>query len=228
MRIILLVTVFLSGGVLMGLEMVSFRLMQPVYGNDIIVWGSIISVFLGGLAFGAILGGAGADRGPRLGKLAVLIAIGGAITLALPLYAEPVMDGLYPKIDFSAMMKTPDPSDSGDHLNVFDPSQDLRWPTLLVSLVLFGPPTLLLGMVSPYAARLYVHDMPNMGADVGRLYGISTMGSIVGTLVAAFYLIGMFGTIDLLKLSGAFLIGLGSVLIVLDLILSRAARPAAK
>ena len=39
-RFLLLATVFLAGGSLMSLEMASFRLVQPEFGSDIIVWGA--------------------------------------------------------------------------------------------------------------------------------------------------------------------------------------------
>jgi len=57
MRLGLLTTVFLAGGALMSLEMASFRLVEPEFGSGIEVWGSLISVFLGGLAIGAVAGG---------------------------------------------------------------------------------------------------------------------------------------------------------------------------
>ena len=46
--------------------MAGFRLAQPELGSDIVVWGSIISVFLGGLSAGAFTGGRLADRRPSL------------------------------------------------------------------------------------------------------------------------------------------------------------------
>jgi hypothetical protein len=98
---------------------------------------------------------------------------------------------------------------------------DLRWPTLAASFVLFGPPTLLLGMVSPYAARLFVYGMPNMGADVGRLYGVSTIGSILGTLLTAFYLIAWMGTRSLLTSNGILLIALGTAIALADVAFKR-------
>jgi MFS family permease len=213
MRTILLVTVFLSGAALMSLEMGSFRLFEPVYGSDINVWGSLISVFLGGLAVGAIVGGALADRGPRMWKLGLILALGGAVTLALRFYAIDVMDLMFPGEG------APLPAEwgtGGQTLRVYVPP-DLRWPTLLASLVLFGPPTLLLGMVSPYAARLFILGMPTMGTDVGRLYGISTIGSILGTLLTSFYLITWMGTRALLTSNGLLLAVLGLILVAVDL-----------
>ena len=95
-RLLLLVTVFLAGGALMSLEMASFRLVQPEFGSDIIVWGSLISVFLGGLSVGALAGGRLADYGPRLWKLGAVLAAAGAVTLSLPLWSDAVLEWMFP------------------------------------------------------------------------------------------------------------------------------------
>ena len=57
-------TVFLSGGVLLGVEIAASRVLAPFFGNSLFVWASIIGVILGGLAAGYWLGGALADRYP--------------------------------------------------------------------------------------------------------------------------------------------------------------------
>ena len=210
MRTTLLATVFLSGGALMSLEMAGFRLLPPYFGDDIEVWGSIISVFLGGLALGAVSGGTWADRGPRLWKLGLILAAAGLAALLLPLYARPVMDWLSGK-------GAPLPAEWGGDGGVYKPPS-LRWQALAAALVMFGPLTLLLGMVSPYAARLFVFGMPKMGADVGRLYGVSTVGSILGTIGTAFYLIAWMGTRGLLVSNGILLATLGVLLGASDLL----------
>lgn len=217
MRLTLLITVFLAGAGLMSLEMAAFRLVQPEFGSDIIVWGSLISIFLGGLAVGAIWGGRLADRTPRLWKLGILILLAGIVTVTLPLYAEAVLAWMYPGA--GAPLPSEWSAGAADQpagtLAIYQPP-DLKWPVLGAGLILFGLPTLLVGMVSPYAARLFVFGMPNMGADVGRLYGISTIGSILGTLGTAFYLISWMGTRWLLASNGILLLALGLALVVVD------------
>lgn len=95
-RILVLVAVFFSGAALMSLEMAGFRLVQPEFGSNIVVWGSLISVFLGGLALGAFLGGRWADYRPALWKLGVILACGGAVALAIPAYSDAVLDWTFP------------------------------------------------------------------------------------------------------------------------------------
>ena len=56
--------VFLSGAALMGLEIVGSRVMAPVFGTSIFVWGALITTFLASLSTGYALGGKIADRRP--------------------------------------------------------------------------------------------------------------------------------------------------------------------
>jgi len=92
LRLGLLATVFVAGAALMSLEMASFRLVEPELGSDIVVWGSLISVFLGGLAIGAVVGGRWADVRPNLAKLGLVLAAAGAasglIVLKLPFLGD--------------------------------------------------------------------------------------------------------------------------------------------
>src|SRR6185437_9803700 len=78
------------------------------------------------------------------------------------------------------------------------------WPTgalsiggflgsLAAVLVLVAVPVLLLGMVAPYANRLAVARVADTGTVTGRLYAISTAGSLLGTFLAALLLIPLIG-----------------------------------
>src|SRR5204862_1485278 len=66
--------------------------------------------------------------------------------------------------------------------------------SLLGVLVLVAGPVLLLGAVAPYAIRLSLREVATSGATAGRLYAISTAGSLVGTFAAALLLIPFAGT----------------------------------
>ena len=61
-------------------------------------------------------------------------------------------------------------------------------------LVLVAVPVLLLGAVSPYAIRLSVAARRGGRASRRALYAISTVGSLVGTFLAALLLIPLVGT----------------------------------
>ena len=216
-RACIFVVAFLSGAAVMSLEMAAFRLIQPEFGSDIIVWGSLISVFLGGLALGAWVGGWLADIRPALWKLGLILAVAGVIAATIPLYSDAVLAWTFPgdppagglPVEWNSSRS------AGAGGRVYVPP-DLRWPTLAAGALLFAVPALLLGMVTPYAVKLLVHAIPRLGSGVGKVSGVSTLGAIIGTLGTAFYLIAWMGTRHLFALNGLVLLALGLALGVLD------------
>ncbi len=157
--------VFASGGILMALEMLSSRLLAPHFGNSVYVWGSIIGTFLAALSVGYVAGGHLADRSPTmdmLGRLVVIIALFEAFLLVF-----------------------------GERLAAWlgELTGGVPAGTLLATSLLFGPVSILLGMVSPFAVRLAARDLANLGNTAGRLYALSTVGSLVGTLGCTFVMI---------------------------------------
>ena len=156
------------GGVLMALEILSSRILAPYFGNSVYVWGSIISVFLGALSLGYLWGGRLADRHPSLASLARLLALAAACQEALLLAGSRAA---------AALAGWTGASPAG---------------TLLAAAALFGPASVLLATVSPYAVRLAARDLGRLGDTAGRLYALSTLGSLGGTLVATFLLIPFF------------------------------------
>ena len=86
--------------------------------------------------------------------------------------------------------------------------------SFLAVLLLCAPPVVLLGMVSPFAIRLSVVTVATAGAVAGRLYALSTAGSLLGTFLPALVLIPAVGTqrtflviAALLAASASFLLG---------------------
>ncbi len=157
--------VFASGAILMALQMLSSRLLAPHFGNSVYVWGSIIGTFLAALSLGYVAGGRLADRSPTmemLGRLVVIIAL---CQVVLLLYGERLVAWI-------------------GHLTGGVPAG-----TLLAVALLFGPVSVLLGMVSPFAVRLAARDLEHLGNTAGRLYALSTAGSLVGTLGSTFAMI---------------------------------------
>ncbi len=158
-----------GGGILMALEILASRVLAPEFGSSVYVWGSIISVFLAALSLGYAWGGRLADRDPRLAGLGRLVAWAALAQGALLLSARPAAAWL-----------------GGQ-------TQDLAggsaWGTLLAAAALFGPPSVLLGVISPYAVRLAAGDLARLGVTAGRLYALSTAGSLAGTLGCTFVLV---------------------------------------
>jgi spermidine synthase len=179
--------VFLSGAVVMILELVASRLLAPYVGTSLVVWTSLIGVILGSLSLGYWWGGRLADRRPEPRMLSlILLAAAGAVTAI-------------------AAIQAPATAALSAHV------ADLRWGSLLAALF-FAPPAVLLGVVSPFAARLKMVSLIGSGATVGRLYALSTLGSIAGTFAAGFWLIPTVGSTRLTMLLALVLL-LNSVLV---------------
>lgn len=174
------VVVFACGWALMAVEILGGRMLGPYFGSDIYVWGSVISVFLLALSIGYFLGGLLSQRIVAIWTLMCIIAGAGILIALLPLYYGAVADRLW---------------------NVGP-----RCGPLSASAILFLPPSVLLGMVSPYAIRLSTRTVASVGMKSGVLYAVSTVGSFLGSLVTAFYFIGQMGIKNILYFHGALLI----------------------
>lgn len=174
--------VFYGGAALMAIEMLGSRFLAPQLGNSIFVWASLIGVILGALSVGYTLGGRLADRSPRLEGLAAILGSAGLLTWLLP---------------WAARLLLPAIANWG---------LGAREGSLLAALVLFAPPALLLGMLSPWAIRLAIGEVEAAGRASGYLYALSTAGSIAGTLGTAFFLIPAFPLAPLTHALGASLV----------------------
>ncbi len=174
--------VFVAGAVLMGLEIAGSRVLAPHFGNSVFVWGSLISVFLIALAAGYYLGGRLADRHPSQQLLNVVSIAVAAWIFLLVAIGHPICEGILDR-------------GSGDQLG-----------PLLASAILFLPPSVGLGIVSPLSVRIAATSLSSVGQVAGTLYALSTLGSIVGTLLATFVLIPMIGVAAILKILGGVLL----------------------
>ncbi len=167
--------VFVSGAVLMGLEIAGSRILAPHFGNSIFVWGSLISVFLTALSVGYFVGGRIADRYPSRLLLHFICACAALSIFAIAFVSDGVSSWLV-------------------ELGLGEQSGPL-----VASLVLFLLPSVGLGIVSPFAIRLATISLHSVGRSAGTLYALSTLGSIAGTLVTTFLLIPQFGVTSILK-----------------------------
>lgn len=191
-RWFLYAVVFVCGADLMGLEIIGSRMLAPYFGNSIFIWGSLISVFLAALSLGYWVGGIAADRWPRHAVLGGLIAAPGLLIALLP-FVYPVLNQAIAGSGMGA-----------------------RTGPLLSSLILFLVPSVFLGTVSPFAVRLQARTVASVGTTAGSLYSVSTAGSIVGTLLTAFYLIPLAGVANIVHGLGLVLLLLAATILLAD------------
>lgn len=191
------IVAMISGMLVMILEMTGARVMAPHLGTSIIVWTSLIGVVLACLALGAWLGGRLADQGANARQLGYILAwTGGGMGLTAILH-EPV----------GAWVTT----------SVYNP----YLAAVFCASLLFGLPATSFGMVTPYVIRLRMIDISTSGEVVGRLYALSTLGSIIGTFLGGFVLISWFGSTHIL-LAGSAIMLLLSIMVSMSPVRGRA------
>ena len=160
-------TATLTGAVVMAMELTAFRLYAPYFGNSIYVWGSMISVVMLALSAGYSLGGWIADRKPTDAVLFLIILGSGGYQLVIVFVQRSVMLKLWHMGDFAG--------------------------PALATVIIFVPPMTGLAMTSPFVIRLLART-GHVGITVGRVFALSTAGSIAGVLGTSFYLVPRFGT----------------------------------
>jgi predicted membrane-bound spermidine synthase len=167
-RNFLYVTVFVTGLVILMLEVLGSRVMGPFFGISLYIWASLISVTLIALSLGYWLGGTVADRKSKPTFLYSIILCSAIAILLIQFISAPVMEWSYNLLG-------------------------IRGGVLLSALFIFSVPLILLGMASPYVIRLLVKGSGTVGRVAGSVFAISTMGSVIGALLTAFVLIPNLG-----------------------------------
>jgi predicted membrane-bound spermidine synthase len=161
---------FVTGAIVMSFEMLGSRYLNPYFGSGIYTWASLISTVLAALCVGYLIGGVAADRHPSAAVLGTTVLIGSAYILVLPLFSEALMELVLAAVD------------------------DVKAGSLAAAFAILFFPVTFLGMYSPFGIRLLLRSAQNSGRISGTVYGISTLGSIIGTLGTTFYLIPTMGT----------------------------------
>jgi spermidine synthase len=186
--------VFGAGIGALATEITASRLLAPYFGSSTLVWANLIGIVLAALALGYWLGGRLADRRPEPKLLGGIVLAAAVFVAAIPFAAKPFLDLTVDGLDTAS---------AGAVVGSF-----------LAVLLLCAPPVVLLGMVSPFAIRLAVASIATAGAVAGRLYALSTAGSLLGTFLPALVLIPAIGTqrtflvvAALLAASSCFLLG---------------------
>jgi predicted membrane-bound spermidine synthase len=185
-------TAILTGAIVMAMELTAFRLYAPYFGNSIYVWGSMISVVMLALSVGYSLGGWIADRKPTDAVLFLIILGSGFYQLLIVFVQRAVMLKLWQMGDFAG--------------------------PALATVIIFVPPMTALAMTSPFVIRLLART-GHVGITVGKVFALSTAGSIAGVLGTSFYLVPRFGT----RVTMEILCGLSIVVGTLGLMMKRKA-----
>ncbi|WP_254809502.1 spermidine synthase [Natronosalvus amylolyticus] len=177
--------VFVSGITSMGLEILAVRIVAPQFGSHIYTVGGLLTVFLAALSLGYWQGGKLAKTASNRQMTWILLAT--AVYIAVVIYASDML--LY----YTATIPL-----------------GPRYAALPSIVILFGPPTYLLGFISPYAAELSAKE--GVGEASGHVYALGTIGSILGAGATTYLLIPSLTIDEIGLLFGLILVGTALVL----------------
>lgn len=166
--------VVVAGMASMAVEMSATRLLAPFFGSSLYIWAILIGLVLVYLTAGYWFGGRLADRLPRRDVFLRVMGIAGVSIALLAVVAVPLLS-----LTLAATQDLPN---------------GLFWGALIACLVLFSVPTILLGAINPFAIRLAVARLEVAGNAAGNVFGLTTIGSLIGTFATVFLLIPNIGT----------------------------------
>src|ERR1700730_3417575 len=169
-RAFIYIIALITGAIMMSYEMLGSRYLNPYFGSGIYTWAALISTVLGALTAGYFLGGFLADRTVSATVLGTIVGLASLYLLVLPSFAEVILRFVSDVVD------------------------NVRLGSLYSALAIMFVPVALLGVYSPFAIRLVLRTAQHSGTVSGAVYGVSTAGSIMGTLGTTFFLIPLIGT----------------------------------
>jgi spermidine synthase len=165
---------FLSGATGLVYELLWVRLLYQSFGSTIQSVTTVVAAYMGGLGLGAYLLGARGDRALRparlYGRLEILIGLFGLVS--------PFVLGLAQQAYIALARGLPE----GSGVSVA-----LRFG--LAGLVLLIPTTLMGGTLPVLTRAFTATERDKLRASLGRLYGVNTLGAVLGTALAGFVLI---------------------------------------
>jgi hypothetical protein len=181
-------TAAICGFCIMSMEMLGARIMQPTFGFSIDLWAALISTFIASLSVGYWLGGVVADKETTKGSLLGKIILTSSVSILL-----------LTAVGHAASQAV------GAIVGVG------KLGILTTAIILFFPPSLLLGMTSPMLLKFAFKR--DLGKTSGRLWAISASGNVCGILATDYWLMPNLTTQNIMLIIAATLAMLGSTLI---------------
>lgn len=198
-KIFLYVTEFLCGIALMGVETAANRLLSPYFSSSQVVWTIIIGAILIAMSIGNYLGGRMADKHNDVTRLYIFMLAAGTWICLIPFvgrYVIALITAIFALIVNSGL---------------------IIWSSIFTCILLFVPPLIILGMVTPSLIK-YTMGQKASGKVVGTLEALNTIGSIIGTFIPIFLTIPLAGTSFTFALFGGLIVLISLIFIITGLI----------
>lgn len=158
---------FLEGVLVMSMELISTRLLTPIFGNTIYVLTSVLGVTMLSLLIGYFIGGVIVDKNKYMNYPIVFILIAIGFMLLFP-----ITNSFF----FNVIKKF-----------------NLVLGTIISTKILIAPPLILLGSTTPQLVQLLSENNKKAGTSSGNIYAISTLGGVLSTFISGLFLIPVFG-----------------------------------
>jgi spermidine synthase len=211
----------LSGFIALSLEILWFRLLTVMLKCTAFAFGTMLTIYLGGLGLGAIAGTkfVQTSRRPVSVFLALQTLVALFAGLAIVLLVSPTAEYFIPHLSIYFAVR--DPLNVSLALNgisrwwqnqVVPPDTLAETARLVlflvvVPLVLMLPATTLMGLSFPYLQKAVQHDIHKIGRRVGALQVANILGCMAGASLTGLTLLNQFGTAVTLKI----VLGLASI-----------------
>jgi spermidine synthase len=146
-----------------------------IFGDTTLAIVTTVSAFLAGLGIGALIGAAIAVRLRRALTVYGLVEI----TVGCLAVLMPLAFGLIATLFRSAYLSLP--------------AAEVALIRFGLAFVALAPATIGMGMSLPLLTRHLVRENPDVGERIARLYGLNTLGAVVGSVVSGYLLIELIG-----------------------------------
>ncbi len=168
--------------------MVWLREFRLFFGASTAASAAVLGIFMGGLGFGSLILGKRSENKQHplrfYAKLELMIAVSAALTPALIWIMRLIYRALGGTLEMGVGLGSV--------------------ARLLMAAVVLGIPTFLMGGTLPAVARAVVSPEDRNRRPVALLYGVNTLGAVVGTAAATFYFFEAWGNHLTLLLATAF------------------------
>ncbi len=174
--IFIYLTAFLCGMSVMAVELSASRMLATTFSSSSVIWTIVIGLIMISLSLGNLIGGRLADKHENADKLYSLICIASVWIAFIPVLGKYI-------IDLSVIL-----------FMWILPNNLIVAGSVFSCIAIFSFPLVILGMASPYLVKLGITDIQNSGKTAGKIYALSSIGSIIGTFIPTFLTIPTIGT----------------------------------
>ncbi|MEW5820078.1 MAG: fused MFS/spermidine synthase [Cyanobacteriota bacterium] len=174
---ILLIAFFISGCSALIYQIIWVKELTLIFGSQTLAVSTILASFMGGLSLGSFIISRYANKITNVVKVYIILEIIIALYALIIPFIFIISDNLYQLI-WTLI------SENYTIISLF---------RFVVTLIILIIPTSMMGATLPLLIKLYVKQDDTIIRYTSILYGVNTLGAVVGTFISGFYLIETVG-----------------------------------